>query len=220
MLSRAVHSALALACLGIATPASAQDTPPPRGVDPRLWVSASYGPVVFPQLNYLNNASRNNISSALSPRGTIELDIGRVGSLGFTYATASYDVNYVVTRQDDPCVPGCDATLNSTSLLATLRVGGGLGLEQVFEVSAGYTMFDELESSQPLYNARPSHNDFTAAVGYGATYGFSPALSAMVIADIGLAFHDNPNDEVQIEGGYYSHFIGIRAGLRYGFWNR
>ena len=183
-------------------------------------MSASVGPVAFPQLNFLNNASRNNVSSAMSPRATVELDLGRVGSLGVTYATSTHDVNYVVTRQGDPCVSGCDATLDATSILATLRVGGGLGLEQVFEASAGYIKFGALESSQPLLNARPAHNDFTAAVGYGATYGFTPALSAMLIADIGLAFHDNPNDEVEIEGGYYSHFIGLRAGLRYGFWSR
>jgi hypothetical protein len=220
MYSRAlVHSAILLG-VALVGRADAQTTPDPSAADPRVWVSASAGRVVFPQLNFLNDLSRENIGSATGIRGTVEADIGKVGGLGITYAIAEFPVEYVVSRLGDPCIQGCAAKLNTTTLMATLRVGGGLGLEQIFEASAGLMMFDEMESSQPLTNARGKATDFTAAVGYGASYGFTPRLSVMVLADLGLVFHDNPNDEADISGTSYSHYVGLRAGLRYGLFSR
>ena len=220
MPSRALHRFILPALVVLATRSEAQDIPAATGPDPRFWISASAGPVKYPQLNFLNNTSRDNVDAAMSIRGTVEIDIGQIGGLGVTVASANFPINYVTTRQDDPCVPGCEAKIRATSILATLRIGGGLGFEQLFEANAGFTLWGDLESTQPLLDARAARNDFTAGVGYGASYGFTPQLSAMLIADLGLVFHDNPNDDVDIQGSYYSHFIGLRAGLRYGLWNR
>jgi hypothetical protein len=212
---------LSLAAVAVAVRAEAQDvSTPPRASDPRIWLSVSGGPITFPQLSYLNNFSRENVDASMTVRGTAEIDIGRIGSLGVSFSRASYDVQYVTARQFDPCREGCPATLQATTVLGVLRVGGGMGFEQVFEASAGLTMFGDLESESPLYLAREAKSDFTAGVGYGVTYGFTPALSAMLVADIGLVFHDNPNDEADIPGSSYSHFLGLRAGVRYGFWSR
>jgi len=214
----AISALLTVAAL--ASQADAQTAEGARAAaDPRIWISASAGPAIFPQLNFLNDQSRDNVSAGTKFQGSIEYDLGTIGGIGFTYSTIEHPVVLRTNRIPSPCQTDCEATVKLTSMLATLHVGGGEGFEMVFQASAGVTRFGAFEESEVPVGTRGAATDFTTIIGYGASYGFTPALSAMLIADIGLVFHQTPDGE-EVEGTSYSPFVGLRAGLRYGLWSR
>ena len=213
---------VALIVVAPTSPALAQAVTPARGLpEPRVWLTASAGHMSFPQLNFLNSASRENVDAGTVLRGTVEIDAGKIGGLGVAYSQATVGVTYVggSPQQGSACTQGCAATLDVASLMATLHIGGGLGLDQVFQASLGVTKFGGLEAAVDITGLQDEGTDFTAMIGYGAAYGFTRALSAMVVADIGLVFHDGPGGAAP-DARYYSHYLGLRAGLRYGLWNR
>ena len=210
-----------LALVTLAARAGAQGPSAPRApADPRLWVSLSAGPMKFPQLNFLNTSSRENIGYGANIRGTLEIDAGKIGGFGLAVTSAELPVTYVGGAPgNSACTNGCPATLQVNSFLATLHVGGGLGFDQVYEASAGLTRFGDLDAPAEPIGIRKAAVDFTVMIGYGVAYGFTPQLSAIMVGDIGLAFHKDPSGG-GVEADNYSHLIGLRAGLRYGVWNR
>jgi hypothetical protein len=204
-----------------ATASANAQTSPAGGVpaDPRFWASLSGGVAVFPQLNYLNVSSRESPEKATTIRGSLELDAGKIGGIGIAVATSNVPITWVQSRINDPCIAGCPGDVRVTSILATLHVGGGVGLEQIFQASAGVTMFGDFKGPVVPEDMRKAATDFSAMIGYGVAYGFTPQLSAMVVGDVGLVFHADPGGE-GVEADSYSTQLGIRAGLRYGFWSR
>jgi hypothetical protein len=209
-----------LTLTALASSADAQTSPGARApADPRFWVSLSGGVVTFPQLNYLNVSSRESPEKTTSIRGSLELDAGKIGGIGIAVATANVPITWVQSRINDPCISGCPGDVRVTSILATLHVGGGVGLEQIFQASAGVTMFGDFKGPVVPVEMRRAATDFSAVIGYGVAYGFTPQLSAMVVGDVGLVFHTDPGGE-GVEADSYSAQLGLRAGLRYGFWSR
>jgi hypothetical protein len=201
----------------MASGAAAQN---PTEGGPRIWLSASAGPVKYPQLKYLNTANRETSRSATNLRASLEADVGKIGSAGIAVASVDLPIHYVAGAVGSPCVSGCDGTVTATSIMATLYVGGGLGIDQVYQASAGFTRFSDIKGPGPDAVRRRGRTGFTGAVSYGLAWGFSEALSVSVIADIGLVFHEDPSGQALNSSTYYSHFYGVRAGARYGLWSR
>ena len=216
-MSLRINAALALTAVVLLADSAGAQTPTEGG--PRLWVTASAGPSTFPQLNFFNTASRENIDMATTYRGAIEVDAGKVGGIGLSVSSTKYGATYVGGSVGSPCRSGCPATIQATAILATLHVGGGRGFDAVYEASVGYTHFGALQAPDQAVGVRGAANDFTGMLGLGLAYGFTDELSAMVVGDVGLLFHKDPGGE-GIEAGYYSAQLGVRAGLRYGLWGR
>ena len=200
--------------------ASAQAPVTPNSpADPRIWASLSAGPSTFLHLNFLNQ-NRESVRSATGFRGTLEYDLGRVGGVGLTAAAVTLPVDYRTTS-GSICGTGCPAEVKVTSVMATFHAGGGLGLDQVIQASAGVTMFGDVVGVPESEGIREKASDFTVMIGYGLAYGFTPRLSAMVVGDLGLAFHSEGDTQREfVSGGNYSPLVALRGGLRYGLWSR
>jgi len=207
------------ALAALLAPLSTSSAQNPTEGGPRIWVSASAGTLSFPHLNYMNLPNQDDVETATQYRGAIELDAGKVGGVGIWVGTAEFPMTYVAGGIGSECRSGCDATLSATSVMATLHVGGGRGFDMLYEASAGFTHFGDVKAPEPTVGIREATTDFTGMLGIGAAYGFTDELSIFFAGDLGLVFHKDKGGE-GVEADNYSSSLGLRAGVRYGIWNR
>ena len=90
-----------------------------------------------------------------------------------------------------PACGQCGAHLDLTSIGASFQAGGGPGLNQILEVSAGaaiYSNFRRDSNGQPL---PPNNNiDPFLTFGYGFGYTFNPTMQVSIVQDYGLVLHE------------------------------
>jgi hypothetical protein len=109
-----------------------------------------------------------------------------------------FSLGAVLTYVDVPIVyfgPGCarcDAHLDLTSLGASFHAGGGPGLHQVLEVSAGAAVYSNLRRDSNGAELQPtgSNVDPFFTFGYGFGYTFNPTMQVSIVQDYGLVLHE------------------------------
>lgn len=109
-----------------------------------------------------------------------------------------FSLGGVLTYVDVPFVysgPGCgrcDAHLDLTSLGVSFHAGGGQGLHQVLEASAGAAMYRNLRRDSDNAELQPTGGNVDPffTFGYGFGYSFNPTMQVSVVQDYGLVLHE------------------------------
>jgi hypothetical protein len=159
-------------------------------------------------------------ASTAQLRGSIEKGVSRNASVGLTGTYAHVPFIYRQSGATTPAEPFCDvcdAHMNIVSLGASFHYGGGIGLHQVIEASAGALQYRDLKADGTGAKLAPVDGNIDPyfTFGYGFGYTFSPNMQASVVQDFGLAIHEG--------GGLSSDQSNtlrqrtIRVNLRYGF---
>jgi hypothetical protein len=210
----------------IAAPAGAQvRRRAPRVLEPAYWVTASAGLLDADDVSDGVTGSTWDFGRAttIQYRGSVEMAVGRNASIGFS---ATYAHPPFVYRADPiDIMPGeetcrsCDADMDVLSLGGSFHYGGGTGLHQVIEASAGALQYRNLERDGGG-RLRPTDGNIDPyfTFGYGFGYAFSPALQVSVVQDFGLALHER--EGLTSEQSNTLRLRTIRLNFRYGLGNR
>jgi hypothetical protein len=91
-----------------------------------------------------------------------------------------------------PSCGRCDAHLDLTSIGASFHAGGGTGLHQVLEASAGAALYRNLRQDTNNAALAPTDGNIDPffTFGYGFGYAFNPTMQISVVQDYGLVLHE------------------------------
>jgi hypothetical protein len=152
-------------------------------------------------------------SDGLAWRGTLEYGIGGGSAIGVvgTFARLPLEVR---SRTGGP---SRDADGDIRSLQALFHAGGGAGLHQVIEVSAGVIEFRNFRAKGSGEKLGPpdGDRDLTFALGYGFGYGISGRAQIALVQDFGYTFHQR--DGLPASSSRTTMNRSTRLGLRLGF---
>ncbi len=121
-------------------------------------------------------------------RATLEKALQNQFALGgvLTY------VNVPFTYTGPSCGGTCDAHLDLSSLGLSFHAGGGPGLHQVLDASAGAARYSNLHrdsDNKPLEPIGGNVDPFFT-FGYGFGYTFNPTMEVSIVQDYGLVLHE------------------------------
>jgi hypothetical protein len=152
-------------------------------------------------------------SDGLAWRGTVEYGIGGGSAIGVvgTFARLPLEVR---SRTGGP---SRDADGDIRSLQALFHAGGGAGLHQVIEVSAGVIEFRNFRARDSGGQLGPpdGDRDLTFALGYGFGFGISGRAQIALVQDFGYTFHQR--DGLPASSSRTTMNRSTRVGLRVGF---
>jgi hypothetical protein len=152
-------------------------------------------------------------SDGLGWRATLEYGLGGGSAIGVvgTFARLPLEVR---SRTD---LQSRDADGDILSLQALFHAGGGAGLHQVIEVSAGLIEFRNFRSRDSGENIGPpdGDRDLTFALGYGFGYGLSTRAQIALVQDFGYTFHQR--EGLPASSSRTTMNRSTRIGLRVGF---
>ena len=152
-------------------------------------------------------------------RASLEKAISSTASIGATGTFVRAPFTYVGAGGNESCTQ-CAAHIDIASLAASFHIGGGVGLHQVIEASAGAVQFRNLTRDSDDSPLAPTGGNidpyFTFAYGFG--YSLNPASQISVVQEFGLALHESngldSNDSNTLRNRT------IRVNFRYGFGKR
>ncbi len=86
----------------------------------------------------------------------------------------------------------CGAHLDLTSIGASFHAGGGPGLNQILEASAGATMYRNFRRDSDGQQLPPTGGNIDPFLtfGYGFGYTFNPTMQVSIVQDYGLVLHE------------------------------
>ena len=152
-------------------------------------------------------------SDGLVWRGSLEYGFGGGSAIGVlaTFARLPLEV------RSRSVGPSGDAEGDIISLQALFHAGGGLGLHQVIEVSAGLVEFRNFRADDSGETLGPpdGDRDFTFALGYGFGFGLSSRTQIAIVQDFGYTFHQR--DGLPASSSRTTMHRATRVGLRIGF---
>lgn len=158
--------------------------------EPSMWVDLGIG--VY-SANGISDGSTNSTwdfgnGTDWQYRAALEKVLQNQFSLG---GVVTY-VNVPFVYSGPNCAGGCDAHLDLTSLGASFHAGGGQGLHQVLEVSAGAALYRNLTRDSDKFKLAPTGGNIDPffTFGYGFGYTFNPTMQLSVVQDYGLALHE------------------------------
>lgn len=146
-------------------------------------------------------------------QGQSHISVGVAG----TYMHAPF--TYSGTGGTDSCTR-CAAHLDMVSLGASFHAGGGIGLHQVVEASAGALQYRNLKrdsDSSPLAPTAGNVDPYFT-FGYGFGYTLNPTTQISVVQDFGFALHERTG--LTSEQSNSLRLRAIRLNFRYGFGDR
>jgi hypothetical protein len=178
-----------------------------------LWASAGVG---YYDPGSLADGRTNSdwlFSDGFAWRGSLEYGLRGGSAIGIvgTFARLPLEVR---SRTDGPTR---DADGDILSLQALFHAGGGSGLHQVIEVSAGLVEFRNFRASDSGEQLGPpdGDRDFTFALGYGFGYGISSRAQVALVQDFGYTFHQR--EGLPASASRTTMNRSTRIGLRVGF---
>ena len=152
-------------------------------------------------------------SDGLVWRGTLEYGFSGGSAIGVlaTFARLPLEV------RSRGLGPSRDAEGDIISLQALFHAGGGLGLHQVIEVSAGLVEFRNFRADDSGERLGPPNGDrdLTFALGYGFGFGLSSRTQIAIVQDFGYTFHQR--DGLPASASRTTMHRATRVGLRIGF---
>jgi len=193
----------------------------PRAVEPSVWVSGGIG--LF-NANGVNDGDTESTwdfgeSSNAQYRLAVEKAFRNTASIGVTGTYVRVPFTY-----RGPSAPGscgqCAAHLDAVSLGASFHVGGGIGLHQVLEGSAGVIQYRNLTQDSDGSRLAPENGNIDPyfTFGYGFGYAFGRTMQVSVVQDFGLALHERRG--LTSEQSNTLRQRTIRLNFRYGMGSR
>src|SRR5688572_1760745 len=130
--------------------------------------------------------------------------------------TATTEI-YTLSLHDALPISSRDADGDILSLQALFHAGGGAGLHQVIEVSAGVIEFRNFRARDNGDALGPpdGDRDLTFGLGYGFGYGISSRAHIALVQDFGYTFHQR--DGLPASSSRTTMNRSTRIGLRIGF---
>ena len=193
----------------------------PTVVEPSAWVSLGIG--LF-NGNDVSDGRTESVwdfgrSSTPQYRASIEKAISRTASIGVTGTYVHAPFSYVSVVGGD-AVSRTPAHLDVMALGASAHVGGGLGLHQVLEASAGALAYRNLKRDSDDERLPPVNGNIDPyfTFGYGFGYTFNPEMQVSIVQDFGLALHER--NGLTSEDSNTLTQRTTRLNFRYGFGNR
>jgi hypothetical protein len=193
----------------------------PNVVEPSAWVSLGVGLFNGNDVSDGRTGSVWDFGRSSNPqyRASIEKAVSRTASVGATgtYVHAPFSYVHIVGGDVETRTP---AHLDVITLGASVHVGGGVGLHQVLEASAGALAYRNLKSDSGDERLAPVNGNIDPyfTFGYGFGYTFSPEMQLSIVQDFGLALHERTG--LTSEDSNTLTQRTIRVNFRYGFGNR
>jgi len=195
----------------------------PLPAEPESWVTLSAG--LFNGNTVSDGATRSSwdlgqatnpqlrIAAERSLQGQSHISVGLAG----TYTHAPF--TYTGPGGAASCT-SCAAHMDLVSLGVSFHAGGGIGLHQVLEASAGAIQYRNLKRDSDNSALAPigGNVDPYFTFGYGFGYTVNPNTELSVVQDFGLALHERTG----LSSGQSNtlRLRTIRLNLRYGFGDR
>jgi hypothetical protein len=180
--------------------------------DPVAWTSLSIGWLRQGALCDPDSNACWSFGGAPQWRGTLEYPLGRGATVGVAATRARVPLIYQGGPAGNSC-GGCDADANITQYFGNFRLGGGTGIHQVIDVSAGMTVFSGFRSTAGAQLGGAAVSDLSFSIGYGMGYGFSARTQAMIVQEYGLVIHKRTPGVADNTAQQSVTRIGIRYGL-------
>jgi hypothetical protein len=190
---------------------------------PQTWVTASVGLFNGNTVADGVTGSEWRLGEATDPQfrlaaerdlqGQSHISVGLAG----TYMHAPF--TYVGSGGTNSCGQ-CAAHLNMASLGASFHAGGGVGLHQVLEASAGALLYSNLRRDSDGSALAPTGGNLDPyfTFGYGFGYTINPTTQISVVQDFGFALHERTG--LTSEQSNSLRLRSIRLNFRYGFGDR
>ena len=187
--------------------------------DPAWWVSLGAGLYGADEIFDGKTASNWDFGHGTDwqIRAAVEKALQNTFSIGGTLTYV--DVPFVYTGAQ--CGAGCTAHLDLTSLGASFHAGGGQGLHQVLEVSAGALMYRNLHRDTDVAKLAPTGGNIDPFLtfGYGFGYTFNPTMQLSIVQDYGLALHERTSGQANDASNTLTQRT-TRLNFRMGFGSR
>lgn len=193
----------------------------PHLPEPAAWLSLGVGLFNANDVSDGETNSTWDFGRASNPqyRASLEKAVNSTASIGMTGSFVNLPFTYVSSGGTATCTR-CAAHLDVIAAAASFHVGGGVGLYQVLEGSAGILQYRNLKRDSDGAALAPVNGNidpyFTA--GYGFGYSFNPAMQLSVVQDFGLALHERTG--LTSEQSNTLTQRTIRVNFRYGFGTR
>jgi hypothetical protein len=186
--------AVVLLCIAAASPADAQiRRRVPAATEPGIWTSLSAG--IYGG-NGISDGSTESTwdfgaGTTWQYRAAVEKAIERQIAVGLVGTYVKVPFTYISNPGANSCLR-CDAHLDLVSLGVSFHAGGGQGLHQVLEASAGALQYRNLRRDDDGTALAPldGNVDPFFTFGYGFGYSFNPTMEVSVVQDYGLALHE------------------------------
>lgn len=182
----------------LALPAAAGAQPRPRlaAAEPGIWLSGTVGLLQAETiLDGRSNASWDFAENSIQYRATLETvvspgtTIGVQGTWAPGVATTVRGLGLTDRPALDGCPGECAASADLLGVAAVGRIGGGQGVHQVIELTAGVQQLRNLRLDGGATLAPERDTDLHAALGYGIGYGFSARASMALVQEFGIVRH-------------------------------
>jgi hypothetical protein len=193
---------------------------PQRSSIPVVWGSLSAGFLQFDR-DIVDGRTESvwRWGSALSYRGSVEMDVGNSGSAGVAVSMADAPLTYESFSGTAPaqCSPRCDAHAQVWTIMANFHMGGGVGFHQIINLSAGTTVYRDFRTDADGTTLEPSSpdKDISLAIGYGFGWGFGTRTQLMLVQDAAYTLHqrDGLSGNQNSNSTLYTTRLGLRIGL-------
>lgn len=136
---------------------------------PNAWVSLGIGWLQQGGLCDPDSGSCWDFGNAPQWRATLEYPMGRGATIGGAATTARVPLTYAGAAQ---CPTACDADANVSQYLGQLHLGGGTGIQQAIDLSAGMTVFTNFRERATGTRLDPAKavSNFSFSVAYGFAF--------------------------------------------------
>ncbi|MBC7793274.1 MAG: hypothetical protein H7Z43_06175 [Clostridia bacterium] len=192
----------------------------PQVREPAAWLSAGIGLFNGNDVSDGNTESTWDFGRASNPqyRASLEKAVSRTASFGATASYVRLPFTYIGSGPTASC-SRCAAHMDVMAAAGSFHVGGGTGLHQVIEASAGALQYRNLRRDSDKSSLAPTSNiDPYFTFGYGFGYAFDPITQISVVQDFGLALHER-NGLTSEQSNTLTQRT-IRLNFRYGFGRR
>lgn len=179
---------------------------------PNTWVSLGIGWLQQGGLCDPDSNSCWNFGNAVQWRGTLEYPIGRGATIGVAATTARVPMIYSAQLV---CVSGCDADANVSQYLGQLHLGGGTGIQQAIDLTAGMTVFTNFRASDTGMRLDPvkAVSNFSFLVGYGLALPVSRNFHVTLSQEYGQIIGKRVSGQSSNSAQQNITRIGARVGL-------
>jgi hypothetical protein len=167
---------------------------------PNAWVSLNIGWLRQQGLCDPGSGSCWDFGDAPQWRATLEYPIGRGTTIGAAATTARVPLTYIPASG---CSSDCDADATISQYMGQLHLGGGTGIQQAIDISAGMTVFTNFRAKDTGTRLAPAKavSNFSFTVAYGLavpmSQNFHVTLSQEYGQIIGKRFSGRSSNSAQ-----------------------
>jgi len=210
---------LTLVILGLSTHTmSAQIIQPIRRTQPIAWTSLAIGLARQGAICDPDTSACWNFDWAPQYRAALEYPLASDASVGVAGTMSRAPILWAQNGPTtNPCTSlsgRCDADVNVTQLLGNLRLGGGRGLHQVVDASAGATMYSNFRTTEGArLGPGKTITDATFGIAVGVGYGLTSRTQFVIMSEWGFILHKREPGSPNNTSRQQAYRVGARVAL-------